>query len=361
MKVATIKTLTKTVNALTSRIDSIVDPVFSDWARLDAVGKQAESTAEWNVGDKVHLGFGAKGGAGFDGVIEKMEGNFVFIKNNKNRTFKGPIKHLSKEQSDDARKDAASDKHSGNFFFCKECDKIIAQYEKKGLSHGDAQGAAQAVHMKATKNDDRKDAVIAKPNIQNSNYLNKPDDQLRYIIKDATEARRNADEMGDRRASDKYSDQINDAVTVLNYRKKMKESGRVDDDRKDASGPGQRTDKPENVSSPKYNAQSVNKAIASSPQKIGKKEGSAIHRLLKGRHSDDTRKDGGPGSGRIAKGLAAEERTALASPEHKKEVEQENKKVAIAKGKREAATKEAHRLASQSGGKFFETKWPDAK
>ncbi len=285
MKVATIKTLTKTVNALTSRIDSIVDPVFSDWARLDAVGKQAESTAEWNVGDKVHLGFGAKGGAGFDGVIEKMEGNFVFVKNNEGKTWKGPIKHLSKEQSDDARKDAASDKHSGNFFFCKECDKIIAQYEKKGLSHGDAQGAAQAVHMKATKNDDRKDA----------------------------------------------------------------------------SGPGQRTDKPENVSSPKYNAQSVNKAIASSPQKIGKKEGSAIHRLLKGRHSDDTRKDGGPGSGRIAKGLAAEERAALASPELKKEVEQENKKVAIAKGKREAATKEAHRLASQSGGKFFETKWPDAK
>jgi hypothetical protein len=46
----------------------------------------------------------------------------------------------------------------------------------------------------------------------------KPDSHLHYIIKDAGEARRNMEGMGNRAASDKYADQINDAATVLAYR-----------------------------------------------------------------------------------------------------------------------------------------------
>lgn len=42
-------------------------------------------------------------------------------------------------------------------------------------------------------------------------------------------------------------------------------------------------EKPQNVSSPKYNEDAVNKSIASSRQKIGKGEAKAIHGLLKGR------------------------------------------------------------------------------
>jgi preprotein translocase subunit YajC len=52
--------------------------------------------AELNIGDKVHLGFGTKGGAGFEGVVTKIEGDTVYIKNNEGRTFKGPLKSVTK-------------------------------------------------------------------------------------------------------------------------------------------------------------------------------------------------------------------------------------------------------------------------
>lgn len=43
--------------------------------------------------------------------------------------------------------------------------------------------------------------------------------ELRYIQKDAHEAGRNAHEMGDQRGVNKYADQVNDASTVLAYRR----------------------------------------------------------------------------------------------------------------------------------------------
>jgi hypothetical protein len=48
-----------------------------------------------SIGEKVHLGFGAKGGAGFEGTVTKIEGDVVYIKNNEGRTFKGPLKFVS--------------------------------------------------------------------------------------------------------------------------------------------------------------------------------------------------------------------------------------------------------------------------
>ena len=50
-------------------------------------------------------------------------------------------------------------------------------------------------------------------------YHNKSDAELRYITKDAGEAARSMKGM-DSKAEGKYLDQINDAATVLNYRKK---------------------------------------------------------------------------------------------------------------------------------------------
>ncbi len=49
-------------------------------------------------------------------------------------------------------------------------------------------------------------------------YHSMSDMQLRYIQKDAHEAGRNAQEMGDQRGINKYADQVNDASTVLGYR-----------------------------------------------------------------------------------------------------------------------------------------------
>ena len=60
------------------------------------------------------------------------------------------------------------------------------------------------------------------------------------------------------------------------------DGGNVDDM---GAGSGKRTDKPENVYRPKYNEESVDKAIASSRQKIGRKESGSIKALLKGRYA----------------------------------------------------------------------------
>ena len=48
------------------------------------------------IGDKVHLGFGAKGGAGFEGVISNIDEYNVWIKHENGNTYKGPIKNVSK-------------------------------------------------------------------------------------------------------------------------------------------------------------------------------------------------------------------------------------------------------------------------
>jgi hypothetical protein len=50
-------------------------------------------------------------------------------------------------------------------------------------------------------------------------YHSKTDEMLRYIIGDANEAAHAMREIGDLKAEAKYLDQINDACTILNYRK----------------------------------------------------------------------------------------------------------------------------------------------
>ena len=52
-------------------------------------------------------------------------------------------------------------------------------------------------------------------------YHNKSEAELRYIIKDASEAAR-CMRGHDEKAEAKYLDQVNDAVTVLNYRRNVK-------------------------------------------------------------------------------------------------------------------------------------------
>jgi hypothetical protein len=57
----------------------------------------------------------------------------------------------------------------------------------------------------------------AKP-ISGSPMHAKTNDELRFIVRDAHEAGRNAQGMGDERGINKYADQVNDASTVLGYR-----------------------------------------------------------------------------------------------------------------------------------------------
>lgn len=75
--------------------------------------------------------------------------------------------------------------------------------------------AAREAAAQARKNG----AGPAKP-IPNSPYHAKSNEELRFIAKDASEAGRNATEMGDERGMNKYADQVNDAASVLGYRQR---------------------------------------------------------------------------------------------------------------------------------------------
>jgi hypothetical protein len=141
----------------------------------------------------------------------------------------------------------------------------------------------------------------------------KTNDELRFIQRDAHEAGRNAQQMGDERGVNKYADQVNDASTVLGYRSRGGKSDAPADAL--ASGPksapapihdawsstpgGDRGDAgPVNYDadgkswglSPGgrhgYSPDAVNNAIASSNRsgrRIGGREAKMIHALLKGR------------------------------------------------------------------------------
>lgn len=146
-------------------------------------------------------------------------------------------------------------------------------------------------------------------------YHKKTNEQLRYVIKDASEAARSTRGMtsynpssGKREDTEgKYLDQVNDAATVLGYRDR---TGAGPDNADAAAALGQGHPKSEGVDThasmtasidrghrmrmagdgghvPGYNPSAVNDAISSSNRagrRIGGKEASAIHRLLKGRH-----------------------------------------------------------------------------
>lgn len=66
------------------------------------------------------------------------------------------------------------------------------------------------------------DVIPKCPNLQlvHSHYWRKPDAHLHFIMQDASEAAKNAAEMGDLHTECKYLDQINDASTVLGWRRR---------------------------------------------------------------------------------------------------------------------------------------------
>lgn len=58
-------------------------------------------------------------------------------------------------------------------------------------------------------------------------FRSKSDEALRFILRDASEAGRCAQDLGDARGVSKYADQVNDAATVLGERARRAKSPRV--------------------------------------------------------------------------------------------------------------------------------------
>ena len=168
---------------------------------------EAKGSTKWyeaikrpvKVGDRVHIGHGQKGGAGVEGIVTKIEGDKVHIKDpnpKSRRTWYGSLKKTAiieisgvdslkpnepHTPEDEAEKDAAD-------------DVMEADPKKDG---GRPRGA---------------------PRIDNERFWDLPERSLRFIIKDASEAIA-ANPMS-RKASGKWADEVNDAVTVLHFRRK---------------------------------------------------------------------------------------------------------------------------------------------
>ena len=99
-----------TPSSLQMQVDALTDKLAAADRRISVLD-EGEKKEEWGVGQKVHLGFGARGGAGFYGTITKLSGASVEIKNPQGKTYKGPTSYLSKGDDDDCE-DAQDDRSS---------------------------------------------------------------------------------------------------------------------------------------------------------------------------------------------------------------------------------------------------------
>ena len=146
------------------------------------------------VGDKVHVGHAQKGGAGVEGKVTKIAGNVVYIKNDAGKTYKGPLKNTAIMEISGVDSLKPNDPHTPEDEAEKDAaDDVMEAGEKKG---GRPRGA---------------------PHIENVRFWDMSEIQLKYIIKDAGEAVK-VNPMA--RKALKWADEINDAVTVLYWRKK---------------------------------------------------------------------------------------------------------------------------------------------
>ena len=147
------------------------------------------------VGDKVHVGHAQKGGAGVEGKVTKIAGNVVYIKSDAGKTYKGPLKNTAIMEISGVDSLKPNDPHTPEDEAEKDAadDVMEAAPKKKG---GRPRGG---------------------PHIENARFWDLPEKSLRYIIKDASQAV--AANPTARKAS-KWADEVNDAVTVLYWRKK---------------------------------------------------------------------------------------------------------------------------------------------
>ena len=154
------------------------------------------------VGDKVHVGHAQKGGAGVEGKVTKISGKVVYITNDIGKTYKGPLKNTAIIEISGVDSLKPNDPKTPG---AEEVEKIAAKDvmeagpKKKG---GRPRGG---------------------PHIENVRFWDLPESQLKYIIKDAGKA---VQANPTARKANKWADEINDAVSVLYFRKKkgIKES-----------------------------------------------------------------------------------------------------------------------------------------
>ena len=183
-------------NAATSRMQSGAGGRVDHTGKLTEAAKWYDSKKKPAVGDKVHIGHKQKGGAGVSGIVTKIKGNRVDIKDPKSdRTFYGSLKNTAVMEISGVDSLKPNDPHTPEDEAEKDAadDVMEAGPKKKG---GRPRGA---------------------PHIENVRFWDLPESSLKYIIADASDA---VKRLPMARKASKWADEVNDAVTVLHWRKK---------------------------------------------------------------------------------------------------------------------------------------------
>lgn len=115
--------------------------------------------------------------------------------------------------------------HVANKFGQETHDKL------KQWHDDNASGKNDAMYGKEVKEgwNDHHPRIPAHP-LRDHPYHGKSEHELHFIMKDAAEARQNAEDMGNTHGANKYADQVNDAATVLHHRDSISDkSGKLPD------------------------------------------------------------------------------------------------------------------------------------
>ena len=162
---------------------------------MDEAVKGYDHPGKIKVGTLVHIGHAQKGGAGVEGKVTKIADRVVYITNDAGKTYKGPLKNTAIMEISGVDSLKPNDPHTPEDEAEKDAadDVMEAGPKPKG---GRPRGG---------------------PHIENLRFWDLPEESLRYIIKDASEA---VKVNPTARKAGKWADEINDAVTVLYWRKK---------------------------------------------------------------------------------------------------------------------------------------------
>ncbi len=109
----------------------------------------------------------------------------------------------------------------------------VSQWEKQPKKGDEGDDAAVCPHCGAAegwhehehggKETVKEDRIPAHP-LRDHAFHSKSNHELHFIMKDAGEARKNMEDMGNDHAAGKYADQVNDAATVLYHRKTISDN-----------------------------------------------------------------------------------------------------------------------------------------
>ncbi len=184
-----VKDATRKVITENSGADSLTEA--TKW--YDAIKRPVK------VGDRVHVGHKQKGGAGIEGIVTKINKDGTVeirgIGSEKHRTFRGKLKNTAILEISGVDSLKPNDPHTPEDEAEKDAADDVMEADPKAKK-GRPRGA---------------------PHIENVRFWDLPESSLRYIINDASDA---VKRLPMARKAGKWADEVNDAVTVLHWRKK---------------------------------------------------------------------------------------------------------------------------------------------